>query len=153
MSSLIELSKLFPVDIEQILSQRNLNIKGDIDQFLTLANIYADENLLPPGDIILVKSPYFEQSLRNKSFKKITYAVLNGYERLVESLKTENELLKRQSSETEDIPISGIKNIDVTIKKMINDSSVLLNTSECSGSVTVDNLNELYLYMKVIIQI
>ena len=94
-NSLINLSKLFPTDIEDILSKRNIHVKGNLSQIIALANICADENLLSTGDAILVKSPYFEQSLRNKSLDKVTERrILDGFRLLVESTQNKSSMIE-----------------------------------------------------------
>ena len=103
-TSLIELSKLTPTEVFNILLENNLNIKGSLSQFIALANLCVEQNMFSPGDSIIVNSDLFKQEIRNRLLEPITiYRIISGAQLLIEfqnneilSLKIQNRTATRE---------------------------------------------------------
>ena len=123
--SLIELSKLQPSEVHEIISSMNMTLKGPISEMIELARISSRD--FSEVERNFVESPYFEESMRNKSLEQITiYRMMTGFQHYTNSLRNvrDSKFEKCKTNIFEDnIPIDPItkKKIDMNKLRIVND--------------------------------
>ena len=140
--SLIELSKLQPSEVHEIISSMNMKLKGPISEMIELARICSRDFTRVEREF--VESPYFEESMRNKNLEPTTiYRILTGFQNFTNLLlvpiwnERDPRFINCKTNNFEDdIPLDPISMEKIEIEKL----RIVNNTC-----YDIDSFNE---YMK-----
>ena len=86
-ASLIELSKLLPTQVHQIVLSHNVKLPGSISEIIYVAKLAVDSGKISSYiEREFINSPFFEESLRNKNLEKLTmYRIFEGLKNFSEN--------------------------------------------------------------------